>query len=192
MSAVSAFELLRNALHAAGARFAIGGSWASTAFGDPRLTNDVDILVDFTAATLDRFLAALSKTFVADPDDARSALRTGRPFNVIYIPTAVKFDLFPAHAFPLGLQELDRAVLLAGTGLSEDPTPFVTPEDILLAKLFCYRQEGEVSTMQWRDTEGIVRGRGATLDRDYLKAGAAELQVEDLLSKALGTDRAEL
>ena len=54
MSAVSAFELLRDALNAAGARFATGGSWASTAFGDPRLTNDVDILVDFTAATLER------------------------------------------------------------------------------------------------------------------------------------------
>jgi hypothetical protein len=43
-------------------RFAIGGSWASTAFGEPRFTNDVDILADFTAETLDAFLDRL-------PDD---------------------------------------------------------------------------------------------------------------------------
>jgi hypothetical protein len=44
------FALLRAALEEAGVRFAIGGSWASTAFGEPRFTNDVDILADFTAS----------------------------------------------------------------------------------------------------------------------------------------------
>jgi hypothetical protein len=46
--AADVFALLRGALEAAGIRYAIGGSWASTAFGEPRFTNDVDILADFT------------------------------------------------------------------------------------------------------------------------------------------------
>src|SRR5690242_219873 len=34
--AAEAFEPLRAALEAAGVRYAVGGSWASTAFGEPR------------------------------------------------------------------------------------------------------------------------------------------------------------
>ncbi len=165
-----AFAPLRAALERAGVRYAIGGSWASTAFGEPRFTNDVDILADFTQHNLGPFLDSLPKTYFADLDEARTALRHGRPFNVIYMPTAFKFDFFPAAAFRLGIEELDRAILLADTGLSEHPAPFVTAEDILLAKLDWFRAGGEVSEVQ-RDIQGIVRSRGKALDLDYLEMG---------------------
>ena len=84
MTSVSdAFTVLRGALEAARIRYAIGGSWASTAFGEPRFTNDVDILADFTAENVARFLAGLSETFFADPEEIRRSIRVGRPFNVI-------------------------------------------------------------------------------------------------------------
>ena len=185
MSAADAFAPLRLALEKCEVRYAIGGSWASTAFGEPRFTNDVDILADFTPHTLDRFLHELPPIFFADAEEAQKALRLGRPFNVIYMPTAFKFDLFPARAFPLGIQELDRAVFLADNGLSEDPAPFVTPEDILLAKLHWFRAGGEVSDVQWRDIQGIVRGRRETLDRVYLEQSASRLRVEGLLERPL-------
>jgi hypothetical protein len=183
MSLAEAFEVLRSALEQAGARYAVGGSWASTAFGEPRFTNDIDILADLTEENLQRFLRNLPDTFYADEEDARKAIRGARPFNVLHMPMALKFDLFPAAAFPLGMQELDRAILLAGTGLSEAPTPFVTAEDILVAKLYWYRLGGEVSEVQWRDAEGIVRGYSGILDLDYLKESAARLGVSDLLDR---------
>ena len=185
MSAGDAFTPLRCALERAEIRYAIGGSWASTAFGEPRFTNDVDILADFTLDNLNRFLGSLPETFFADPEEARKAIHLGRPFNVIYMPMAFKFDFFPARAFPLGMEELDRAIFLAGSGLSEAPAPFVTPEDILLAKLHWFRAGGEVSEVQWRDIRGIVRSRGGTLDRDYLEQSAGKLGVRVLLEKAL-------
>jgi hypothetical protein len=185
ISAGDAFAPLRSALERAGVRYAIGGSWASTAFGEPRFTNDVDILADFTPENLDQFLGNLPETFFADPREARNAIRLGRPFNVIYMPMAFKFDFFPARAFPLGIQELDRAVFLASSGLSEALAPFVTPEDILLAKLHWFRLGGEVSEVQWRDIQGIARSRAPTLDRKYLEQNAAKLGVFALLEKAL-------
>jgi hypothetical protein len=183
MFAGEAFAPLRAALEQARVRYAVGGSWASTAFGEPRLTNDVDIVADFTPENLDLFLATLPKTFFADPEEARAAFRLGRPFNVIYMPMAFKFDFFSARTFPLGVQELDRAVFLAGNGLSEAPTPFVTPEDILLAKLHWYREGGEASSVQWRDIQGIVRSRRDTLDQEYLKNNAAKLGILALLER---------
>ncbi len=185
-SAADAFDPLRLALEGAGVRYAVGGSWASTAFGEPRFTNDVDILADFTPETLERFLDLLPRTVYADRENAQMALRIGRPFNAIYMPMAWKFDFFPAAAFLLGAQELDRAVFLTGTGLSEAATPFVTPEDILLAKLHWFKTGGEVSEVQWRDVQGILRACGSTLDHEYLERGADKLGILALLEKALG------
>ncbi len=188
ISAGDAFTPLRCALESAGIRYAVGGSWASTAFGEPRFTNDVDILADFSVANLDQFLANLPSTFYVDPEEARDAIQRGAPFNVIYMPMAFKFDFFPARAFPLGLEELDRAVLVANTGISDTPAPFVTPEDILLAKLHWFRAGGEVSEVQWRDIQGIVRSRATTLDRDYLERSAAMLGITVLLKRALNAE----
>jgi hypothetical protein len=105
---------------------------------------------------------------------------------VIYIPAAFKFDLFPSAADPLGREELERAILLTNTELFIAAAPFVTPEDIFLAKLHWYRAGGEVSEVQWRDIKGIVRTRGKHLDVEYLKMAAEKLSVADLLSNALG------
>lgn len=186
MSPADAFDPLRHALERAGIRYAVGGSWASTAFGEPRFTNDVDILAEFTAENLDRFLRDLPKTFYVDSKEALRAFGAGRPFNVIHMPTVLKFDLFPSSAFPIGTEELDRAISLTDTGLSKAPAQFVTPEDILLAKLYWFRSGGEVSEVQWRDIEGVVRGWATNLDREYLEQGAAKLEVRDLLHRALG------
>ncbi len=89
-----AFEPLRSELELAGIRYAIGGSWASTAFGEPRFTNDVDILAELTQENVKRFLESLPDTFYADAEEALEAIRRGGPFNLIYIPLAFKFDSF--------------------------------------------------------------------------------------------------
>jgi hypothetical protein len=185
MSPADAFDLVRLALERAEVRYAVGGSWASTAFGEPRFTNDVDILAEFTQENLHGFLCNLPETFYVDADEALSAIRRGRPFNAIHMPTVLKFDFFPAGAFPLGPEELDRAVSLEDTGLSKEPTRFVTPEDILLAKLYWFKSGGEVSEVQWRDLKSVVRGCANTLDRKYLEQSAAKLGVRDLLDRAL-------
>jgi len=185
VTAKDPFALVREALESAGVRYAVSGSWASTAFGEPRYTNDIDIVVEFSQASLDSFLAALPASFYVDFGEARRALLLGRSFNAIYTPMMLKFDFFQARSYPLGLQELDRATPLAGTGLCDLPTPFVTPEDVLLAKLNWFRQGGEVSDSQWRDIRGIVRMQRDHLDREYLDRGAETLRVTDLLDKAL-------
>ena len=129
--------------------------------------------------------AELPASFYVDSEEAYAAIHRGKPFNVIHMPMAFKFDFFPAGAFALGTEELDRAIYISGTGISKGPAPFVTPEDILLAKLAWFKSGGEVSEVQWRDVEGIVRARAKTLDRDYLQQGAARIEVSDLLARRI-------
>ena len=188
MSPADAFDPVRQALERAGVRYAIGGSWASTTFGEPRFTNDIDILADFNEANLPVFLRGLPNTFYFDADEALAALKRGRSFNVIYMPAAFKFDFFPAAAFALGRQELERAVYLSDTGLTKAPAPFVTPEDIILAKLFWYRLGGNESEVQWRDLNGVALNYAGGLDQAYLQSGAEILGVGDLLKRLLTGD----
>jgi hypothetical protein len=183
MSVEDGFSRLRAALDAAGVRFAVGGSWASTTFGEPRFTNDIDLVADVTLAKLGPFLAALGSSFYWDAEEAEASIRAGRAFNVIYMPAALKFDLFPARAYPMGLVELERAIQLGCPGLSLEPVPIVTPEDIVLAKLHWYKSGGGTSERQWRDIVGIVRAVG--LDTVYLQKGAGMLGVTALLEKVL-------
>ena len=186
MSVSDAFEIVRRAFERAGIRYAVGGSWASTSFGEPRFTNDIDILAELTPANLPTFLAALPETFYVDAEEALSAIRRGRPFNALHMASVLKFDVFPAASVPLGAQELDRAIILEQTGLSAGPVRFVTPEDILLAKL--HSPGSEASEVQWRDIQGLVRASAAAMDHDYLKRNAATLDITQLLDKALATN----
>ena len=63
---------------------------------------------------------------------------------------------------------------------------FVTsPEDVILSKLEWYRMGGEVSERQWRDILGVLKTRAGELDLDYLRQWAKELNVSDLLERAL-------
>ena len=56
----------------------------------------------------------------------------------------------------------------------------------MLAKLEWYRAGGERSARQWEDVIGVLRTTGLeALDLDYMRAGAAELEIADLLSRAL-------
>jgi len=58
-------------------------------------------------------------------------------------------------------------------------------EDMILVKLNWYRLGGELSERQWRDVLGMIKMQGKDLDLDYMQQWAQELEVSDLLQRAL-------
>src|SRR5687767_14362528 len=73
-------------------RYLIGGSVASSSYGMPRQTNDIDILADFKGVDIHALCQMLSGEFYLDPEAVLSAVQTGRPFNVIHAKGIFKFD----------------------------------------------------------------------------------------------------
>ncbi|MDE3168210.1 MAG: hypothetical protein KGN36_20575, partial [Acidobacteriota bacterium] len=173
-----ALSELTAALEAAGIRYAIGGSLASSTHGLFRATEDGDIIADLSPAHASRLAHALGPAWYADADEIVSSVRAGRSFNLIHIATALKFDLFPAvtdfHAI-----QLDRAKIMQLRLDGSTPCPVTTAEDILLAKLRWFRDGGEVSERQWSDVLGIV-ATAPSLDWQYLNLWAARLGVAAL------------
>lgn len=165
-----------------GIPYLICGSLASSVHGMVRSTNDVDILADMRPNDVCRFIEALREEFYIHEDAVTEAVRDGSSFNVIHYETAFKVDIFVAAGSPFGQMQIARAQTATVEGLT---ICVASAEDTVLAKLLWYRQGGESSVQQWRDVVGIVKVRGADLDREYLRAWASRLGVMDLLERAL-------
>jgi len=177
--------LVAHALEQMGVPYAVGGSLASSLHGVIRSTLDVDIVADMRQEHVQPLVAALSKEFYIDDEMMRDALRRRSSFNLIHYETAFKVDIFIRKMRPFDQMQLERRKLSVIIADPEQSVYVLSPEDTLLAKLEWYRLGGEVSERQWRDVLGILKVRADELDLDYLRTWARELQVTDLLERAL-------
>jgi hypothetical protein len=172
-------------LEGLGVRYLIGGSLASSVHGEPRSTNDVDILADFRAEHVEPFVEAIRGDYYVAEPAVRAAVRSGYHFNVIHVNAAVKVDLFLAGDDPFNLERLDARQPLQLPTEPETRVYVDTAEHSVLRKLEWFRRGGEVSERQWRDVVAILRIQGSRLDRSRLNMWAPRLGVADLLDRAL-------
>jgi hypothetical protein len=167
---------------ALGLSWAVGGSFASAVYGEPRATNDVDVIARLRLGDVRRFVAALGEDVYVDEDVIREAITSQRSFNVIDETTYVKIDVFVPPPGPLGEGQLIRRRRLSLT--DELQTWVLGPEDIVLQKLRWYRLGAEQSDRQWRDIGSVLRGTKNELDWGYLRSTAADTGLSDLLNRA--------
>lgn len=179
-------ERVLESLHRLKAEVVVGGSLASSLYGEARFTQDADLL-----ARLDRCQAAdliqeLESEFYVSSDAALDAVRRRASFNLIHFASQYKVDIFvsPEREFEKSRFQRKRRP----EGFSE-VWAFSSPEDVVLAKLEWFRQGGEVADRQWRDVLAVLAVQGAALDQYYLCHWAQQLGVEDLLQQALQTVR---
>jgi nucleotidyltransferase AbiEii toxin of type IV toxin-antitoxin system len=183
-----ALEAVAAAFDALGVTWAIAGSLASAAHGEPRSTNDVDVVAALDEAGAARFVELLGDAFHADADAATAAVRDRGSFNLIDERSFLKIDVFVPGPGPLGVGQLDRRRQLDILPPSR-PFPVLGPEDVVLQKLRWHRLGGETSERQWRDIVSVLRLAGATIDHAYLHAVAGPAGLGDALERALGAAR---
>jgi len=167
-----------------GIRYLIGGSLASSVHGEPRSTNDVDILADFAQEHVGPFVTAVQPDCYVNPPAVRAAVRSSLHFNVIHMGAAMKVDVFVAGRDPFNQERLRLREELQVTAEPATRLYIDTAEHSVLRKLEWYRRGGEVSERQWRDVLAILRIQASRLDHGHLDAWARELRVTDLLERA--------
>jgi hypothetical protein len=166
--------------------YAVGGSVASARWGVPRLTNDIDIVLDLPPNKIGPLAAALEIGFFVDESSVREAVRLKRAFNILARDDFTKVDMFVADDQPWQRLQLARRRLEhLPPDISRHPVFMASPEDTVLAKLMWFEKGNRVSDRQWQDVRAVLAVQGPGLDLVYLRTWAAQLGVSELLEQAL-------
>jgi hypothetical protein len=176
-----------------GVEYVVGGSIASSIYGKPRATQDVDVVADLKDEHIPAFIAALQPDFYLDEPAVRDAVQRRTTFNVIHLHTMFKVDVFVAKDDASTNQELARRRPYFPPQAPGTEVSLASPEDIVVQKLYWYRLGDHVSERQWTDAISVIAVRGKNLDFDYMRSLAEQMSVGDLLARALseaGLDQA--
>jgi hypothetical protein len=160
----------------------VGGSLASSLWGEPRYSEDLDLVIVLLPDRVPDLITALMPQFYISEVAIADAV-AGRcdSFNAISLASAEKIDLFVSQTDTFSLSKLDRRISYElPTG---DRIWVYSPEDIILQKLVWGR--GDRSEKQWRDVLGVIKVQRSKLDLSYLRHWADTLDIVEYLDRAL-------
>jgi hypothetical protein len=163
-------RLVVDALEAAGIEYLIGGAVASWAWGEPRSTLDLDLVVLIPPESVGALSEELKIRDMLVPADiifdALIENRVDLPINAIHLYSGFKADLYP-------LREPDELRVMAlRRRVKVDFGPPVgevyvhSPEDLILYKTSYFSLSQQ--TKHIRDIAAILRSHRETLDYAYL------------------------
>lgn len=167
-----------------GIEYHLGGSVASSMYGEGRRTEDIDIVATLQPSHVRRFVALLNQDYYLDESAVRDAIRYRSSFNAIFFDTSMKIDIFIPKLRPFDqdeIQHIQHLPLKEG----ERTFPVASPEAMVLRKLEWYDMGGRMSDRQWRDILSILTNRAHTLDLAYMERWARALNVSELLAQVL-------
>lgn len=167
-----------------GIAYALGGSWASSFYGEPRSTRDADITVEPFAGQEAALASNFGPDYHVSLDAVMQAVRDQSTFNIINTIAGFKVYVFVGGNTAFRRSVLKRRMPITSPGDAWHPLVMITAEDTILLKLEWYRLGGEISERQWLDVQGIFRVQAERLDQAYLDQWAVELGVADLLADA--------
>ena len=162
--------------------YAVGGSVASARHGEPRMTNDLDVLVALEVDQIEAFRAAFGEGWYLPDAGLGEAVLRSSSFNAIHLAWMDKVDFFVAGSQPLQRAALARAVPVR---IEAAEVAFYSAEDIVLQKLEWLRASSGILAGQRRDVVGVLKTSRASLDLAYLTDAAARCDLRSLLDPCL-------
>lgn len=165
-----AFGGVIDVLEAIGATYAIWGGIAVVAYGEPRFTQDMDILLAPEEFAVSMFVRRLRETHYHVDEIAVNRALSGGFFNVIHLGYHIKTDFFIPVEPDVKVMITDR-VYLPFDEIRR--AAYITPTSIITAKLKAYKDSH--STRHLDDIASIIRLQRRKLGQRHLDIVAARL-----------------
>lgn len=160
-------------------RFHLTGGVTAAAYGEPRMTQDIDIVIDpqQSLEVIDLFVEELSaSSFLFDERQARQAIKQGTLFQLLHNVESLKLDVYPRELIP---GELDRSVtqeIFEGQLL-----PIVSRIDAAASKLVWISKGSHKGR---RDLRAIYRN-ASKAEKDAIQQTCEKLNLLQLLNEVL-------
>jgi hypothetical protein len=156
----------------------ITGAAASIIYGEPRLTHDLDLILDLKKGDVPGFTNAFPlEEFYCPPEEViileiRRSVRGH--FNLIHQATGFRADVYLAGKDPLhhwGLANRKSVQV-------EDQAVWVAPVEYVILRKLEYYREGR-SEKHLRDIAGILEASDAQIDTAWLEEKIVERQLQN-------------
>jgi hypothetical protein len=171
-------------LEGAGLPYVVTGSVAAMAYGEPRLTNDIDMVLEISESSVSILESAFPEPDYYRPPTELILIEVARSqrghFNLIHNESMLKADVYLAAGDPLHRWALmnRRRIDLGGVEGS-----FAPPEYVILRKLQFHKEGG--SAKHIGDIRAMLAESKSEIDMSFIAVEAGKLGVEDVWSSIL-------
>ena len=153
------------------------GSMAMNYYAQPRMTRDIDLVVNLASEQIDLLIGMFETDYYVDRQAVARAIAERSMFNLIHNDTIIKLDCIVLKSDEYRQQEFARRRLVS---LGDFETWIVSREDLILSKLYWARDSK--SELQLRDVKNLLT---VDCDMPYLYSTAEDLGVKALLIEVL-------
>jgi len=152
--------------------YLITGAIASIAYGEPRFTNDIDIVADINLGQAGELRSFFPEDeFYMDVDSVRNAIESRHQFNIIHPSSGLKADVIISKKDDFDKSRFKRIKRL---NVSEkESANFAAPEDVIIKKLEYFKKGG--SEKHLRDIASMLKISADMIDRTYISSWAKKL-----------------
>jgi hypothetical protein len=173
-------KIVTAALDSVGIPHMVTGSIAANYYALPRMTRDIDIVIEVSGADAERLSELFRADFYVEPEAVGRAIAERTTFNVIHTRLVVKVDFIVRKDSEYRREEFRRRRRVTIDGF----TIFVvTPEDLIISKLDWARDTR--SEVQLADVRNLLASV-PDLDREYLARWVTGLGLDPLYREVAG------
>jgi hypothetical protein len=181
------------ALKSAGISSYIGGSIASSLHGMQQSAKDIDLVLvqqPGHAIPLANVLAALSPSYLVEPEEIQYALSVGHRMPILHLGTLMKLDLI-LPKMPDFDEEMQAGITSLLLDERYEPLPVASALEMAVWKLvrcareLATRSDEIMNDAEWNDLLGILKVQGDRLDLARFTWWAYRLGAGPLLPLAL-------
>ncbi len=170
-------------LEEAGLPYMVTGATAAIVYGQPRTTNDLNVVIELKSSDLPRLRAAFPENdYYLPPDEVIEVelRRTQRAhLNALHHDSGFKADLYPMGTNALHQWAFPKRHSVPHGGQS---ISFAPPEYVILRKLEYFREGG--STKHLTDIRAMLDVSGDAIDRAALDEWIARLGLQTEWARA--------
>ena len=166
-------------LESVGIAFMLTGSLAMSYYGQPRMTRDIDLVVQIAPDQTDLLVSTFKEHYYIDRVAVGKAIAQRSIFNIIHNDTILKLDCIILKDNQYRQEEFARRRRIT---LGDFQTWIVSREDLILSKIYWARDSR--SELQFRDVKNLLT---AECDLPYLLSRAEMLGVKPLMQEFLSS-----